>query len=67
MKTITTQTKEIEIQGNGKLTLEKIDNGKGPFFRITFIKEEHQFILAGGDAADIVNLSDSIKDSLKDF
>lgn len=64
MKTI---TKDIEIQGNGKLTLQKIDDGKGPYFRLTFVDREHSFILAGGDVADIVNFSDSIKDSIKDF
>ncbi len=68
MEKTTTQTKDIEIQGNGKLILEKIqEEGKGPFFRLTFIKGEHQFILAGGDEADIINFSDSIRNSLKDF
>jgi len=67
MTTITTQTKDIKIQGNGKLTLEKIHEDKDPYFRLTFIKEENSFILAGGEVADIIKFSDSIKDSIKDF
>ena len=68
MQKKTVLSQHIVIPSNGKLVIEKVEEGAGlTYFRLSFDIQEQNFILVGGSEEEVIKFADSLKDSINNF